>query len=599
MQNLTSVNDTALSEDTIASINRTVAAVDPKVSAAVMPRTNSGLANASNDVAAGLLNSLSSEILQNAGTGALQNPETGLINKGENDLSRYSTRLFGAPFQLMDSVDARFPEVNTEVGSEYLRNFLINSPILYIRPGMPKYTGGDSSGVLDTIDEIRAASGSRATGGKAAASVAWSIAKNTTILGNGGKLQKRMFGFRETYLEYMQYVDYMCRTVAILMGIPQMAASGVMPEGTFVASGGGQATFQPFQSIRWKDYRMSGQYVKSAGEMATDLGMSAAKDIGNMIGNIGRSIVGAEKANTSSALDMLRNKVSNVQFMVHPENFTEELTNTTGPSLIESMISGMTDGIGSEIAFMTNSNLDMGLVGDVAEFLGNAAGQIGLNMDRLKTFAVGDGLASNIFSGALGALKGQKMIYPEIYKSSEATMDYSFSVTLSTPYGDPYNYYMNIVVPLMHLIALVAPRMMTSNTIASPFLVQAYIPGMCTCELGIVRNMSITKNPKSNHVSIHGFPLTVEVRFTIHPLYRNISISPAHDPSSFLFNETLNDYLANIAGLVPSVDTYMEQRGSMIENANQYFKNGTYLEEMASKINEKIESMVGLGSAIY
>ena len=541
----------------------------------------------SDDSGSDLLSTVASEIMQNAGIGSSQNSETGRINKGGNDLSAYSNRLFGAPFQLMDSVDTRFPEVNGEVGSEYLRNFLINSPILYIKPGMPKYTGGSSNGFFKAMDDIRASSGSRATGGSAAASVAWSIAKNATPLGNGSTIQKRMFGFRETYLEYMQYVDYMCRTVAILMGIPQMAESGLMPDGTFVASSGGGASYQPFQSIKWKDYRMSGQYVNTSIEQL--------KAMGGGLVNSTLNTIGMGNANAPGALDAMRNKIANVQFMVQPESFREDLTNSTGPSLIESMINGATEGIGSEIAFITNSNADAGVVGDVMKFLGDAMGSTSIGLEKLQSTAVG-GFASNLFSGALSALKGQKMIYPEIYKSSEASTDYEFSVTLSTPYGDPYNYYLNIVVPLMHLIALAAPRMMTSNTIASPFLVQAYIPGMCTCELGIVRNMSITKNPKSNHVSIHGFPLTVEVRFGIHPLYRNISISPAHDPASFLFNETLNDYLANIAGLIPSIDTYMEQRGSMIENANQYFKDGAYLEEAAANMNQRMEDLLGFGN---
>ena len=79
-------------------------------------------------------------------------------------------------------------------------------------------------------------------------------------------------------------------------------------------------------------------------------------------------------------------------------------------------------------------------------------------------------------------------------------MNYSFTINLSSPYGDVYNYYMNIVVPLMHLIALAAPRMVSANSVASPFLVQAFIPGMCTCQLGIIQSLSIEKNPSGKRV---------------------------------------------------------------------------------------------------
>ena len=63
----------------------------------------------------GIAETLSNEITQNMGIGSSQNTETGVINKGGNNLEAYSTKLFGAPFQLLDSVDTRFPEVNPQV----------------------------------------------------------------------------------------------------------------------------------------------------------------------------------------------------------------------------------------------------------------------------------------------------------------------------------------------------------------------------------------------------------------------------------------------------------------------------------------------------
>jgi len=183
------------------------------------------------------------------------------------------------------------------------------------------------------------------------------------------------------------------------------------------------------------------------------------------------------------------------------------------------------------------------------------------------------------------------MIYPKIYQKSDSAMNYHFSVTLTTPYGDPYNYYMNIIVPLMHLIALASPRMVTANSITSPFLVQAFIPGMCTCQLGIISSMQIVKNPSAKHVSVNGFPLDVKVTFTIQELYNSMSISPANDPASFLFNETLNDYMANLGGLQPSVDTYTRQRIAMFKGLQQYFEQGEYLQDVANDALMGIENM--------
>ena len=171
------------------------------------------------------------------------------------------------------------------------------------------------------------------------------------------------------------------------------------------------------------------------------------------------------------------------------------------------------------------------------------------------------------------------MIYPKIYDSSNSDTNYSFKVHLSTPYGDPYNYYINIVVPLMHLIALAAPRMVTSNTVGAPFIVQAFIPGLCTIQMGIVSSLHISKNPDSNRISVNGYPL-----------YNAMSISPANDPASFLFNETLNDYMANLAGLIPSIDTYNAQRRVAFDNLGTYLGH-ELVPDIAAAAVEKLEDM--------
>jgi len=132
---------------------------------------------------------------------------------------------------------------------------------------------------------------------------------------------------------------------------------------------------------------------------------------------------------------------------------------------------------------------------------------------------------TNLFSGAIGSLKGQKMIYPKIYKSSTSRgMNSEYTVTLTTPYGDIYNYFMNIIVPLLHLIALASPRLVTANTTASPYLVQSWIPGQTTCHLGIIKEMTISKNPNGKRVSVNGFPLEVKVTFIIEDLYNSMTI---------------------------------------------------------------------------
>lgn len=576
---------------------------------------------------------LVSELMQLEGLHG-QDPETGAgVHSSTSYLSEYTNRIFGAPYQLLDSVDRRFPSVNKYVGNEYLRNFLLNSPILHIKPGLPKYTGKEE-GLLDSIKQVYIDTSS---GNMSFASALLEEMASSTVFGKGSQLQKRMFGFRETYYQYMQHVNYMCRSMASFIGLVNNTK---FPNGTFT---GESSSMKPFKTMKWENYRMLSKTTvttpwdqlqemggatlvgaaagsvgdiigglvtgvkksakdtakalteilvggSSASDVLGDLGSSLASDAAESAGSMWSDVKGNfSHALNTSITDVAVDKVSSVQFMVEPVQFDETLINNVEDSMIESAIDAVTKGIGSEIAFITGSNVDLGLVEGITDFLGNTLESAATMIQGLVEPVAG-GFASNLFSGALRSIKGQKMIYPKIYKSSESTMNYQFTINLNSPYGDPYNYYMNIVVPLMHLIALAAPRMVTSNSITSPFLVQAFIPGMCTCQLGIVQQMNISKNPSTKHVSVHGFPLDVKVTFTIQELYNALSISPANDPASFLFNETLNDYMSNLAGLMPSVDTYTEQRKIMFQNLQNYFESSEYLNDIANNLLTKVEN---------
>lgn len=533
-------------------------------------------------------------------------------------VSQYTNRLFGAPFQLLDSVDKRFKDVNVHIGNEFLRNFMLNSPILRIRPGMPKYTGGDDDGgIWDMLKNLYFANNNSEL--SAVDALMQMIAKST-VFKAGSKLQRRMFGFRETYYDYMQYVNYMCRSCATFL---YLTDGDKFPSGTFQSNPDKSVsdTMVEFDRFDWGNYRMiaNSTATKPWNYLVSMVGSAADPLVRPILDSYGSDgTVGMMNAwlnsrmglSTSDVLDtwdladqlnfaelsdyggvsgVMGNKITSVEFMVEPTQWQEELTNTTGTSMVEQGIDSIRESIGSEIGWITNSSVDTGIIGGMMEFLGSGIETATTKISEMATNVTG-GFVGSLFSGAVSSIRGQKMIYPEIYKSSNSSMNYQFKVMLTSPYGDVYNYYMNIIVPLMHLIALAAPRMVTANTVASPYIVQAYIPGQCTCQMGIISQMTITKNPNGNKVSVNGFPLEVEVSFTIKELYNAMSISPANDPASFLFNETLNDYLANISGLIPSIDTYTKQREATFNALEEYITGGGIWQDIGSVVAEKFEN---------
>ena len=172
-------------------------------------------------MAENIINDLGKELVDLEGIHG-QHPESGAgINSGNSYIDKYTNKVFGAPYQLLDSVDRRFPDINSHVGNEYLRNILLDSPILHIKPGLPKYTGGTdatsiSQGVKDIYMDVT-------QGDMSFASSLLDQLATSTIFGGGSKLQKRMFGFRECYYDYMQHVNYMCRSMATFLNLTKGA----------------------------------------------------------------------------------------------------------------------------------------------------------------------------------------------------------------------------------------------------------------------------------------------------------------------------------------------------------------------------------------
>ena len=161
------------------------------------------------------------------------------------------------------------------------------------------------------------------------------------------------------------------------------------------------------------------------------------------------------------------------------------------------------------------------------------------------------GILSRILSAGSNVIKGDNMIFPEIYQSSKYSKSYSVSIDLRCPYGNKLAYYINVLVPLFHLICLTVPKQTTANTYGSPFLVRAYYPGVFSCNMGIVESLVIDKNSTSDAWTIDGFPAEIKVTLNIVDLYSDLTITPAGLDSFMLFisNSSLIEYIATNCGI--------------------------------------------------
>ena len=217
--------------------------------------------------------------------------------------------------------------------------------------------------------------------------------------------------------------------------------------------------------------------------------------------------------------------------------------------------------------------LDAGITSIIGDTT-NAIGQMGTALSRLIN------LTSNV-------VKGENIVFPEIYQSSSYSKDYNITVHLTTPYGSKLAYFLNIFVPMMHLIALAVPRQATGNSTRSPFLVKAYVDGIFSCNLGIVSNLSISKAADNWNTS--GLPNEVDVNLTIVDLYSSLSITPASQPQLFVNNYSLIEFLATNCGLNLADQSNLALKASI--NVAAYLSSFKDIDNnAASMINESVNN---------
>lgn len=236
-----------------------------------------------------------------------------------------------------------------------------------------------------------------------------------------------------------------------------------------------------------------------------------------------------------------------VAFYIDSENqVTESFSNTTGESQLASKVNSLSD-MGREIQFLLGEGA--GVTFDkLAQDNYDATLQDFQDFSSKYLSFAPSSLMTKLTSGFLTVVEGGKMIFPEIWNDSQFSKSYSINIKLTTPDVDVFSWYMNIAVPLIHLIALVAPQQMGPNSYKSPFLIRAFYKGFFNIDMGIITDMNIVKGAE-NKWNLNGLPTEVDVSFTIKDLYDVMTITRQKDIVQLMNNVALMDYLANMCGI--------------------------------------------------
>lgn len=252
----------------------------------------------------------------------------------------------------------------------------------------------------------------------------------------------------------MKYVNVLCRAGATFLELNDKI-DGV-----------------PFQQYDWKNYRQTAESYQSAAGKVTNAAANAVKNaVSKGIKKLSGNEFLMDTNNSEDDVEETENLLTNynyVQFYIDSSvNCDDSMSNATSESQLKSMFDSGSNLL-KDIAFMMNSG---GMDSNTLDEFANASVDA-LNSGLQTVAGNGNTITTALtrvinLSGSI--IKGDNIIMPDIYQSSSYSKTYNITVHLKTPYGTKLGYYMDIFVPMMHLIALGLPRQASSNTYSSPF----------------------------------------------------------------------------------------------------------------------------------
>lgn len=496
-------------------------------------------------------------------------------NNGQ--LFKKNMRLFGLPYQFRKEIDFRVDQVSTEIGRKFIENIMNVAPVVTFIPGKPKYLPGakNKQGISHAL--IQAATGS--------------FEELKQALQDSDQ-EIRYYDFQQTYTEYMKYVNILCRTAATFLELTETI------DGT------------PLQSYDWRNYRWTGQnyqyvagkmlnaawvggtnvvngFVEKVKEFGTPAKAAFDKVFGktNSDGNKFKYTTSESTEAEDEFADSILESSNFIQFYCDPDMGTSEsASNSTSESKIKGMFDSASDAL-KELSFVTNSG---GM--NTQEMQDWAGSSFNALADKMSSGGGMTEFLKRIIDTSGNIIKGENVIMPEIYNNSSYDKQYNITVHLKAPYGNRFAYYLDVLVPLFHLMALALPKQTSANTYGAPFLIKAYCEGTFTCNLGIVSSISINKNVSPESWTNDGFPSEMDVTLQLTDLYSDLTMSPQSSPAMFLSNSSLIDYLATTCGLSliqPQINMRLKYTIQAIKNS--FGDIGT---NVLSEANNMIEDLI-------
>jgi hypothetical protein len=153
---------------------------------------------------------------------------------------------------------------------------------------------------------------------------------------------------------------------------------------------------------------------------------------------------------------------------------------------------------------------------------------------------------TNLFTGGMAGLN-IKMDLPDIWQDTQYSKDYNLKFKFTTPHGDPVSVWLNVIVPLAHILPFVSAREVgISNTYLGGYILRIFSEGMVNLNLGMATNVTIERNQKATN--INGMPTELTVTVTVKDLQPMFALPANMSYGNIIKSTGLMSYLGTLCG---------------------------------------------------
>ena len=421
-----------------------------------------------------------------------------------------SVRLFGLPHQFLPHNDVRISE-KSKLGRLFAETTVLEAPSVYFKPGTTKFLPGMSKEEKNSLLNTLASWGT--DGAKQAIT--------QRVQGTAGDDPLKYFEHKDAFSDYIRRVNMLARTMAVFLKLdkePVPWAKGVT-----------------FGLYDWRFYKFKSMYVDNVPQLKGEYNKDSHSSVGQFIDDTMQTVH-----------DAIMNDYDYVQFYVDAgSSFSESASNSTQSSVIDQAVTSL-EGLSKELYMLS------GITG--MEGIQEIPNQMASGLDNfIQSTFDGDGQIATFLRRLTGSTKqilsGGNFIIPEVWSDSAYSKSYSITIPLSTPYGNTLSWYINIGVPLAHILAMALPHHLTANTYKMPYLIKAFSPGWFSVELGIIDSISIEKGGSGDAWNSKGLCNEMKITLSIKDLYTSLSVPATYKPAEFMANTGLLEFLMVNCGL--------------------------------------------------